>query len=239
MAKRGLTHTAIPKRADMVLVNGVSFRCHGLFHEWRDDRADFAKRALLDITRADAAPEFNPDEACGPVPDAVVAMMNPGSSTPFAGYTGPEWSERRVPTKPDAVQYQVMRLMVAAGWRHVRVVNLADVRAKKSADLYALISAGADPATLGAIFEQASIVTPEAAIGAAPVICAWGMDKRLAALARTADAWLRRRGNPLLGMPRPTAGFPAWRYPKPVGNWSLAVEWLKTLRAQAAPFSRN
>lgn len=218
----------------MHLVEGVRFRCHGLFHDWRDDRADFAKRALLEIARSDAGIDIAPDGGCAPAPDAVIVMMNPGSSAPLAGFGGREWAGKRVPAKPDSVQYQVMRLMAATGWRHVRVVNLADIRAAKSADLYALIAGGADTAALGAIFEGGSVITPDAAIGAAPVICAWGMDKRLAGLARTADAWLRARGNPLLGLPGANASFPAWRYPKPVGNWTLAVEWLAEMKRQAA-----
>lgn len=223
----------------MPLLHGVSFQCYGMFYDWRQDRSDFSKRALLDIRRAYADYEFNSDQIRSSSPNAVVVMMNPGSSVPLSGYIGAEWSGQLVPTKPDPVQYQIMRLMIATGWCHVRVVNLADVRAKKSADLYALISEGNDLAALGAIFENASFVTPEAVIGAAPVICAWGLDKRLSALARTADAWLHARGNPLLGVRGLTTEFPAWRYPKPVGSWKLATVWLEALKLQATAFTRK
>lgn len=223
----------------MSIIDGVGFQCYGVFYEWCEGGIDYAKRALLEIGRADVSLECKSDLLLSSDPDAVVVMMNPGSLKPLAGYTGPEWAGRLVPAKPDAVQTQIMRLMVAAGWRRVRVVNLADVRAVRSADLYSLINIGAEPLALGAIFENASIVAPEAAIGAAPVICAWGVDKRLATLAYAADCWLRKRGNPLLGVPKPTAGFPAWRYPKPVGNWCLAVAWLEALRVQVKPFMKG
>ncbi len=210
----------------MHLVDGVRFRCTGLFYDWRPDRADFAKRAILEIFRDGlAAPEALS------IPDVVVVMMNPGSSAPLAGYGQPEFAGQRVPAKPDAVQYQVMRLMAAAGWQHARVVNLADVRAAKSADLYALIEQGASRTDLGAMFANASCVPTAAAVTARRVICAWGMDKRLAPFAREAQAWLDAHGLEPLGL-RAEAGFPAYRYPKPVGNWNMAVEWLARLKSQ-------
>ncbi len=211
----------------MHLVDGVRFSCTGLYYDWRADRADFAKRAILEIFRDGTT---TPDASS--IPDAVVVMMNPGSSAPLAGYCSPEFAGRRVPAKPDAVQYQVMRLMAAAGWQHARIVNLADVRAAKSADLYALIEAGATRADLGAMFAGASDVPTEAAVTAPRVICAWGMDKRLAPYAREAQAWLDARGIVPLGI-RAESSFPAYRYPKPVGNWNMALEWLATLKAQA------
>lgn len=211
----------------MHLVDGLRYRCTGLFYDWREDRADFAKRAILDIFH-DAAATPTADAA----PDAVVVMMNPGSSAPLPGYGGRECEGERVPAKPDAVQYQVMRLMGAAGWRHARVVNLADLRAARSADLYALIAAGAGDAELGAMFAGASRVTAAQAVNARTVICAWGMDRRLAPYAERAQAWLEARGIAPLGV-RAASTFPAYRYPKPVGNWRMAVEWLAALTAQA------
>lgn len=211
----------------MHLVDGTRYRCTGLFYDWRADRADFANRAILEIFRDGIEA---PDDTS--VPDAVVIMMNPGSSAPLAGHGVPANEGRRVPAKPDAVQYQVMRLMSATGWRHVRIVNLADVRAAKSADLHALIEAGASRADLGAMFAGASRVPTASAVNTRRVICAWGMDKRLAPFAREAQAWLDAQGIVPLGL-RAQANFPAYRYPKPVGNWNMAVEWLARLKEQA------
>jgi len=39
-----------------------------------------------------------------------------------------------VPTKPDTTQYQVMRLMHFQEWRHVRVLNLSNLRSPKSTE---------------------------------------------------------------------------------------------------------
>ncbi|CAN5213991.1 hypothetical protein BH09PSE6_BH09PSE6_29430 [soil metagenome] len=208
-------------------VEDQRFRCLGLFYDWRDDRDDFAKRAVLEILQGD-----EPDSRASKPPDAVVVMMNPGSSMPLPGHEGRGSEGRLVPTKPDSVQRQIMRLMARVGWHHVRVVNLADVRAARSADLHALIDGGADRQALGSMFAGASVVAPGNAIDAGLVICAWGMDKRLAPYATQAQQWLDEKRVRLVGMRAPAARFPAWRYPKPVGNWSMAVEWLEVVERQ-------
>lgn len=72
-------------------------------------------------------------------PDAVFIMMNPGSSRPLVEVDNTipadaigELPVSLVPTKPDTTQYQVMRLMHYCQWRHVRVLNLSDLRCTKS-----------------------------------------------------------------------------------------------------------
>jgi hypothetical protein len=72
-------------------------------------------------------------------PDAIFVMMNPGSSQPLvdvdyrlkAEQIG-ELAISLVPTKPDTTQYQVMRVMECCQLRHVRVLNLSDLRCTKS-----------------------------------------------------------------------------------------------------------
>lgn len=72
-------------------------------------------------------------------PDAIFVMMNPGSSQPLVEVDYriradeiSELSISLVPTKPDTTQYQVMRLMHCFNLRHVRVLNLSDLRCTKS-----------------------------------------------------------------------------------------------------------
>ena len=69
----------------------------------------------------------------------VFIMMNPGSSRPLAEVNNRihakaihELPISLVPTKPDTTQYQVMRVMHYCEWRHVRVLNLSDLRCPKS-----------------------------------------------------------------------------------------------------------
>ncbi|WP_442484455.1 DUF1643 domain-containing protein [Aeoliella sp. SH292] len=73
------------------------------------------------------------------VPDAVFIMMNPGSSKPLIGVNQQinsgainKLKVSLVPSMPDTTQYQVMRIMHFKGWRHVRVLNLSDIRSPKS-----------------------------------------------------------------------------------------------------------
>jgi len=74
-------------------------------------------------------------------PDAVFIMMNPGSSQPLVDVNNGiqaanihKLAVSLVPTKPDTTQYQVMRVMHYCGWRHVRVLNLSDLRCSKSVE---------------------------------------------------------------------------------------------------------
>jgi hypothetical protein len=76
-------------------------------------------------------------------PDAVFIMMNPGSSRPLVEVSNRihadeihELPVSLVPTKPDTTQYQVMRLMHYCEWRHVRVLNLSDLRCSKSGEFF-------------------------------------------------------------------------------------------------------
>lgn len=76
-------------------------------------------------------------------PDALVIMMNPGSSSPKdKNYEIPPFNKLnlsrnllknlRVPTKPDNAQYQVMRVALKRRWKYIRVINLSDIREPKS-----------------------------------------------------------------------------------------------------------
>ena len=69
----------------------------------------------------------------------VFIMMNPGSSRPLAEVDNSIHAEAihdltitLVPAKPDTTQYQVMRVMHYFEWRHVRVLNLSDLRCPQS-----------------------------------------------------------------------------------------------------------
>ena len=76
-------------------------------------------------------------------PNAVIVMMNPGSSRPLIEINNRIHAKSihrlpisLVPTKPDTTQYQVMRLMHFCEWQHVRVLNLSDLRCSKSGEFF-------------------------------------------------------------------------------------------------------
>ncbi len=213
----------------MPTVLDQSFAVYGLFHDW--DGQDFRKRAVLEILRSATPPSDRlPDDFLDQRPDLCVVMMNPGSSVPLPGFGQAADEGTLIPAKPDRVQYQIMRLLVLLDLRHARVVNLSDIRAAKSADLYERIEQGASAADLGCLFAGHSAVTAPRVVTARRVICGWGLDPRLAQMANQAHRWLNERGVELHGVRAP-ADFPAYRYPKPVGNWSAAVQWLDAVHA--------
>lgn len=97
-------------------------------------------RSVLEIVESGHAPKKT-EALSSRKPDAVFIMMNPGSSRPLADVHNHiharaihELPISLVPTKPDTTQYQVMRVMHYCDWRHVRVLNLSDLRCSKSGE---------------------------------------------------------------------------------------------------------
>ena len=210
------------------------FIVYGLFHEWNGH--DFNKRAVLEILRSDTpASNALPHDFLQRRPDVCVVMMNPGSSAPLPGFGQAQDEGRLIPAKPDRVQHQIMRLMAMMDWQHARIVNLADIRAAKSADLYRLIESGADSRQLGCLFAGQSQVKPEQVVTAPLALCAWGLDARLAPWAQQAQDWIESRRLDIYGLRVESLTHPAYRYPKPVGNWAAAVTWLNTVYQSLRP----
>lgn len=90
-----------------------------------------------------------------------------------------------VPTRPDTTQYQVMRLMRHRKWRHVRVLNLSDLRCSKSTQFFRIFQRLEREQGFEAhsIFSQArsaelSLKLPRGT----PVVLAWGLSPRLNSL---------------------------------------------------------
>ncbi|MEO5329234.1 MAG: hypothetical protein H7829_13445 [Magnetococcus sp. THC-1_WYH] len=97
-------------------------------------------RPVLELIHKDCLPA-HPDLIGHRVPDLLVIMMNPGSSRPLDPNYQPQQMTQpqdfdpfgeRTPTRPDNTQYQVMRIMLARGFGHARVLNLSDLRETKS-----------------------------------------------------------------------------------------------------------
>ena len=118
------------------------FACYGHFYElvmMNGERANC--RSVLEIVES-SIPQENPSDISTMEPDVVVVMMNPGSSHPKDIYhidgeieypqNNGSMRKELVLTQPDNTQYQVMRVAVAKGWKHIRVLNLSDLRDPKS-----------------------------------------------------------------------------------------------------------
>lgn len=118
------------------------FVCYGHFYELLLLNGERARcRSVLEIVE-DSVAWNEPSDISELAPDVVVIMMNPGSSRPKDMYHIDEeieypqenesWRKTLVLTQPDNTQYQVMRVAVEQGWRHIRVLNLSDLRDPKS-----------------------------------------------------------------------------------------------------------
>ena len=147
-------------------------------------------RSVLEIVEKPHAPE-NTSTLSSMKPDAVFIMMNPGSSQPLIEVTNHIHAEAidellisLVPTKPDTTQYQVMRMMHYCQWRHVRVLNLSDLRCSLSAEFFKQFKELEEetPFDSHSVFssrrkhELALKLTKHSTI---PVIRAWGLSEEL------------------------------------------------------------
>jgi hypothetical protein len=199
------------------------FAVHGRYYEAEFDGRLAALRSHLEIVERGLDPL-----ACRQRPaDLVAVMMNPGGSRPLAEPDADGWA----PALPDRTQYQLMRLALraqAAGWplRHIRVINLSDLRTPKSAELFATLAVlGGDRHS---IFSAARTDELAHALGPVqvPVLRAWGLARELAALARRAMAATAM--HPVLGL---TDKEPFYRHPLPQ-RADLQQAWLEAMAGQ-------
>lgn len=199
------------------------FAVHGRYYEAVLDGHPCALRSHLEIVERGLDPQARRADPA----DLVAVMMNPGASRPLADLDADGWA----PALPDRTQYQLMRLALHAqhaGWpiRHVRVINLSDLRTPKSADLLALLATLAD--------DRHSIFSPRRgdelarALGPVhvPVLRAWGMAKALQPLARAAVMATSTRR--VLGL---TDDRLCYRHPLPQ-RADLQQAWLEAMGRQ-------
>ena len=132
------------------------------------------------------------------LPDAVVIMMNPGSSRPIE--TGDTDSLLSMPlpdgfnkplvlTQPDNTQYQIMRIMASKHWKHVRVLNISDLRDPKSPSFIARTRqlAALPGGDQHSLFSEARAEERKTMLRrkpGAPFILGWGQDAGLIPLAK-------------------------------------------------------
>ena len=176
------------------------FRCMGHFYQLSINGDLYPCRSSLEILRNDAAfGKQMVDES----PDALVVMMNPGSSRPDDNnYLPTVYSADRlhelqkykeyVPARPDNSQYQIMRLMLDQAWKHVRILNLSDLRSGNSAEFKNMFMSAANhdsgnPHSLFSIHRRQELFGLTV-MERPTVILAWGRVTFLAELATEALA---------------------------------------------------
>lgn len=147
-------------------------------------------RSVLEIISKDNIPD-KLDTLHSYNPNCIFIMMNPGSSAPKVEVNNIIQSSKikklkisYVPTKPDTTQYQVMRVMKAKGWNHVRVLNLSDLRNPKSGEFITRFNVVENYKNghIHSIFSSLRCEELEQKMNrkkGAPVVCAWGVNDGL------------------------------------------------------------
>lgn len=215
------------------------FKCYGHFYRLvlgDGSRADC--RSVLEIVDFTIkTPDLSTLSEASP--DAIIIMMNPGSSRPmdkrhtdeeisYSGKSASTLPKTLVLTLPDTTQYQVMRLMRCKKWAHVRVLNLSDLREPKSNALFEKsrmiekLSGGG----CHTIFCEERSVELERSIKRktkTPILLAWGRDSFLKPLARLC---LERIGSQAVtGLPAAEDGH-LFFHPSPMLHKNK-VRWLQ------------
>ena len=205
------------------------FGVYGRYYRARLGHLDFELRSRLEIFEHG----LGWPEVAGAEPDLVAVMMNPGGSRPLAPLDAHGWA----PAVPDRTQYQLMRLVLLAQSRgipirHIRVINLSDLRTPKSAELFAaLATLNDDRHSLFCVQRQEEL---ERALGspAVPVLRAWGLAPALAGLAKRAVASTSSRK--VFGL---TNDLLHYRHPLPQ-RADLQTAWLEHLGRQLDAWGR-
>jgi len=199
------------------------FAVFGRFYEAVLDGRRYELRSHLEVFERDIA---WPDAATADA-DLVAIMMNPGASRPLELPDRDGWAV----TLPDRTQYQLMRLALDAQSkgrpiRHIRVINLSDLRTPKSAALFeALQTLGSDRHSIFSVHRHTELAQ---ALGAAstPVLRAWGMAPALEPLAIAAIESTRQKR--VLGL---THDLVRYRHPLPQ-RADLQAQWLAEMSRQ-------
>jgi hypothetical protein len=192
-----------------------TFRCYGHFYRLHVEGIEpLLCRSVLEITSLPGeavGAGTDPDDLFSDhkenhtlqgvvrsLPDAVVIMMNPGSSRPIEeGDTeslltmplNADFKKPLVLTQPDNTQYQIMRIMVSMNWTHVRVLNISDLRDPKSPSFIARTRRlttlpGGDQHSLFSETRAEERKTMLRRKPGAPFILGWGQDAGLIPLAK-------------------------------------------------------
>jgi hypothetical protein len=193
------------------------FGVYGRFYRTLLGGVEYSCRSVLELVERDAVATTDLQALDRHPPDLHVVMMNPGSSHPVPVETPivliDSFAEIEkiplVPTRPDNTQYQIMKIMVARGYRHARVVNLSDLREPKSPLFLGLVERlrGVPGGERHSLFCDARrealhrILVPSPEV---PVLVGWGRHVGLKGLAQQCLEKLADRvlvGVPVVGEP--------------------------------------
>ena len=226
-----------------------TFRCYGHFYRLHIDATDpLLCRSVLEITslpREAVGAGSDPDDLFSTpnenisLPDAVVIMMNPGSSRPIEEgdteslLTMPlpaDFKKPLVLTQPDNTQYQLMRVMASKNWKHIRILNISDLRDPKSPSFIARTKAldGLQGGEAHSLFSKVRKNEREKMLQrkpGAPFILGWGQDSGLIPLASQCLSCIQ--GERIVTVPSATNPI-LTAHPSPMMQ-DKKEEWLETI----------
>ena len=210
----------------------TKFSVIGHFYDLEIGDRVFNCRSVLEIVSKSV------DGRTNSKPCAVVVMMNPGSSKPLSHDYIPRkiapdeiksnsWVKDLVTTRPDNAQYQIMRLMLLKKWKHVRVLNLSDLRNGNSGDFSIEYKKAGKlaPSNPHSLTHEGRLTELRNYCSESPlVIAAWGSTE---VLRGAASYFLEVIGN-LHGLP---LDKPWYRYPSPYMK-DQKIDWLENIHRQ-------
>ncbi|MDT3280688.1 hypothetical protein [Shewanella scandinavica] len=210
----------------------TKFSVYGHFYDLKIKDEIFNCRSVLEIVSKTV------DDISNSKPCAVVVMMNPGSSRPLRSDYVPQkysvkqimsssWDKEIIPTRPDNAQYQIMRLMLLNAWKHVRILNLSDLRNGNSGDFSIEFKKaekldGSNPHSL--THKDRSEELKQYCSESNAVIVAWGSTEVLRESAKT---FLKEIQN-VRGLPLESPWF---RYPSPYKK-DQKLNWLESMNVE-------
>lgn len=200
----------------------MRFAVYGRFYEAEIGGQRLALRSHLEIF------ERHMDWQTAACADAdwVAVMMNPGASRPLHEPDHRGWAV----ALPDRTQYQLMKLALMAQAvgrpvKHVRVINLSDLRTPKSAELFAMLGVLRDDRH--SMFSLTRADELSRALGRRrPLLRAWGLSRQLESLAKLAVAATARME--VFGLSEGSLGY---RHPLPQ-RADLQQRWLADMAGQ-------
>lgn len=213
------------------------FDVYGHFYDLKVGENTLPCRNELHIIKKDLKPN-------GKKPDAVVVMMNPGSSRPMDKKYIPKlltteelykkkYNKDVIPTRPDNAQYQLMRVMLEKRWEYVLILNLSDLREGKSSEFAKIYKWTEDldkniPHSVWSENRREELYDYLGQCKTIPVIAGWGQIAVLEKMANNALGVLKEY--PLFGLKYNEEGI-WYRYPSPYVK-DDKILWLKQILKQ-------
>tara|TARA_R110000744_G_scaffold128298_2_gene235303 strand:+ start:670 stop:1299 length:630 start_codon:yes stop_codon:yes gene_type:complete len=168
-------------------------------------------------------------DSCG-VPDLMVIMMNPGSSSPINENDNGRFETE---AKPDVTQKQIIRVMELNGYKYARVLNLSDLREPKSSCFYKEIAPMDSNGINHSLFtENRAKEFNKYFINGIPVIYAWGVNYRLRKFAKRAIALTKNENS--IGWNKPGHEY-AFYHPLP-RTYKKQKEWYEIINKKLSEF---